>query len=72
MIFVLAKLMKPCAELMTVNDENYNRVYLVDGEMAGKVGMGYYSHGPEKYSMKNLNLSLLFLPVNDLFDLMFG
>ena len=47
MIFVLAKLMKPCAELMTVNDENYNKVHSVDGEMAGKVQMENYYREPK-------------------------
>ena len=58
MICVLAKLILPCAKLMCVNDENYNKVHSVDGEMEGKVGVGSSSHEPEKYSMKNLNLSL--------------
>ena len=31
--------------------------------------MGNYSHGLEKYTVKNLNLSLLSLSVNDLSDL---
>ncbi len=37
--------------------------------MAGKVRMGNYSHESKKHSMKNLNISPLSLPVNDLSEM---
>ena len=69
MIPVLAKLMKPIAEIWTPSVKSYLEIHSVGGEMEGDIGTETYQKGPEKYSMKNLNLSLLSLSSNDLSNL---
>lgn len=66
MIPVLIKLMKPLAEVWTSSDKSFLEVHSVVGEMEGGIGTETYQKGPEKYSMKHLNLSLLSLSANDL------
>ena len=60
MIFVLMKLIGPLARIMDVN-ESYNMVNVLKGDCAGAIGFESYEMGPEKYSMKKLNVSLLSL-----------
>ena len=68
MIFVLLKLIKPRAEaLMTDGDsDSNNKVNSVSCE----VDQHSYKKGPEKYSARNLNLSLLSLLVESISNLL--
>lgn len=66
MIQVLAKLMKPLAEDLTPYDKSYIELHSIGGDIEGEISIQKYQHGPEKYSLNNLNLSLLSLLVNDL------
>ena len=65
MIFVLLKLIKPTAE-KSMTDEMSNKVYSVSCE----VDPLSYEKGPDKYSARNLNLSLLSLPVESISNLL--
>jgi hypothetical protein len=56
---------------MKANWEIYNKVCSVSGEVSDDFASENYEEGPEKYSMKNLNLSLLSLPVNVISDVVF-
>ena len=65
MIFVLLKLIKPTAE-KSMTDGISNKVNSVSCE----VHQHSYKKGPEKYSARNLNLSLLSLPVESISNLL--
>ena len=71
MIPVLTKLMKPLAELLN-NDDIFSKVNSVTGEGADEIAPDCYTDGPEKYSIKNLNLSLLSLSGAKIYNLVFG
>jgi hypothetical protein len=71
LILVLTKLMKPLAELLN-NDDIFSKVKAVTGEGADEIALDCYIEGPEKYSIKNLNLSLLSPLGNKIFDLVYG
>jgi len=68
MIFVLLKLIKPIAEAsMTDGDSNSNNKV---NSVSCEVDQCSYKKGPEKYSARNLNLSLLSLPVESISNLL--
>ena len=69
MIPVLAKLMKPLTEVWTSYNESYAEIHSAGGDLTGDIAREKYNDGPKMYAMKNLNLSLLSLPVNDLSNL---
>jgi hypothetical protein len=68
LILVLTKLMKPLAELL-INDDIFSKVNSVTGDGADEITPENYIDGPEKYSIKILNLSLLSLLDEKIFDL---
>ena len=65
MIFVLLKLIKPTAE-KSMTDGISNKV----NSVSCKVDPLSYEKGPDKYSARNLNLSLLSLPVESISNLL--
>ena len=54
------------------NDDIFSKVNSVTGEGADEIAPDCYTDGPEKYSIKNLNLSLLSLSGAKIFNLVFG
>ena len=70
LIPMLTKLMKPLAELLTKDYISFE-VHSVTGEGADEISPENYTDGPEKYSLKQVNISLLSLPDEKIFDLIF-
>jgi hypothetical protein len=54
------------------NDDIFSKVNSVTGESADEIALDCFIEGPEKHSIKNLNLSLLSLLGNTIFDLLYG
>ena len=63
--------MKPLAEHLTKDYISFE-VHSITGEGAGEISPENYIDGPEKYSLKQVNISLLSIPDEKIFDLIFA